>query len=213
MKAYRLIRKAEEDGLIHGVKICPGAPSITHLFFIDDALFVVLEDTREAITLSALLNTYEEISRQKLNLQKSMIYFNKNVNPGGQEIFSNLMGIPRVEEHGKYLGLSSMVGRAKKRCFSYIKGRARNKISGWKENLLSVGGKEVLLKSVTQVISTYAMSIIKLPKKLFDETEILMNRYWWGSTEDGGIKWMMWRRLCRPKSSGGMSFRSLREFN
>jgi hypothetical protein len=36
-----LLAKAEEDGLISGVKICRNAPSISHLLFVDDSLILI----------------------------------------------------------------------------------------------------------------------------------------------------------------------------
>lgn len=150
------------------------------LFFADDSLLICLAEAQEAVTLTVILTTYEEISGQKLNLKKSEVCFSRNVGRARQEIFSGLMGIPRVDEHGKYLGLPSVVGRAKKPCFAYLKERVWNRISGWKENLLPVGGKEIMLKSVAEALTAYTMSIFKLLKKLCDAVEILMNRYWWG---------------------------------
>jgi hypothetical protein len=32
-----LLKKAEEDNLIQGVRICPNAPSVSHLLFADDS--------------------------------------------------------------------------------------------------------------------------------------------------------------------------------
>jgi hypothetical protein len=39
------------------------------------------------------------------------------------------------------------------------------KTNGWKEKLLSVGGKKILFKSAVQAIPMYAMSVFKIPKK------------------------------------------------
>ena len=66
----------------------------------------------------------------------------------------------------KYLGLPANVGVDKTDCFSFLIERIVKRISGWKEKLLSAGGKEILLKAVIQAIPTYAMSVFKIPKKL-----------------------------------------------
>ena len=65
----------------------------------------------------------------------------------------------------RYLGLPANVGVDKTDCFKFLIERTVKKISGWKEKLLSVKGKEILLKSVIQAILTYAMSIFIIPKK------------------------------------------------
>ena len=66
----------------------------------------------------------------------------------------------------KYLGLPAHVGADKSDCFKFLIERIVKKISGWKEKLLSAGGKEILLKIVIQAIPTYAMSVFKIPKKM-----------------------------------------------
>ena len=64
----------------------------------------------------------------------------------------------------KYLGLPANIGTDKSKCFQFLIVRIIMKISGWKEKLLSSGGKEILLKSVVQAIPTYAMSVFKISK-------------------------------------------------
>jgi hypothetical protein len=44
--------------------------------------------------------------------------------------------------------------------------RIIQRINRWKENLLSIGGKEILLKAVAQAIPVYAMSVFQIPKCL-----------------------------------------------
>ena len=85
--------------------------------------------------------------------------------------------------HPKYLGLPSIIGKSKTEVFAKIKERVGKKLSSWREKLLSIGGKEVLIKVVVQAIPTYTMSCFQLPKGLCDEMEGMMRRFWWGQRQ------------------------------
>ena len=67
-------------------------------------------------------------------------------------------GIRAVVFSKKYLGLPSMISRSKNNFFQFIKNRVWKRIQSWKKELLSKGGKEVLIKAVAQAIATYTMS-------------------------------------------------------
>ena len=108
--------------------------------------------------------------------------------------------------HSKYLGLPSIIGKSKTKVFTEIKKRVGKKLSGWKEKILSIGGKEVLIKVVVQAISTYTMSCFQLPKGLYDEMEGMMRRFWWGQRkQETNITWVSWK-MCKSKLRGGMGF-------
>ena len=42
--------------------------------------------------------------------------------------------------------------------FAEVKERVGKKLAGWKVKMLSMGGKEVLIKVVAQAVPTYTMS-------------------------------------------------------
>ena len=87
-------------------------------------------------------------------------------------------------------------------------------MQGWKEKLLSSAAKEVLIKSILQVIPTYAMSLFLLPQGLCDEISSLCKRFWWGQQADKkGLMWHKWRDICKPKCQGGLGFRDIEVFN
>lgn len=132
----------------------------------------------EAYALRQIFQIYEECYGQRLNLQKSDIYFSPNVDPMVAEQFEQIMGIPSVSAYSKYLGLPAMVGRSKTSCFEYLRDNIWDRLMGYKENLLSIGGREVLLKSVVQPLPTYSMSIFKIPKEICDDIKVIMNRLW-----------------------------------
>ena len=48
---------------------------------------------------------------------------------------------------------------------------------GWKEKTISKAGREVLIKTMTQTIPTYSMSIFKLPTKMCDDINSVSAKY------------------------------------
>lgn len=64
-----------------------------------------------------------------------------------------------VSKYEKYLALPQMIGRKKTSFFNDVKLKALNKISNWQHEMFSSGGREVLIKTVAQVIPTYTMSV------------------------------------------------------
>lgn len=51
---------------------------------------------------------------------------------------------------------------------------------GWKEKLLSKGGKEILIKAVTSTILVYAMSCFHLPTSFCNKINTIVAKFWWG---------------------------------
>ena len=73
----------------------------------------------------------------------------------------------------KYLGLPVVGGKSKVNTFKNLQDRIIKRVMGWKEKTISKAGREVLIKMVAQAISTYSMSIFKLPKVCDDINSVL----------------------------------------
>ncbi|KAK2645721.1 hypothetical protein Ddye_020916 [Dipteronia dyeriana] len=74
-----------------------------------------------------------------------------------------VFGVGNSQSHDKYLGLHTLVGKNKKKTFNDIKESVWKKLRGWKVSMLSLGGKEVLIKVVVQAMPTYTISIFQFP--------------------------------------------------
>ena len=64
--------------------------------------------------------------------------------------------------------------------FVEVKERVGKKLARWKEKMLSIGGKEVLIKAMAQAVPTYTMSFFFLLKRLCEEIEGMIRKFWWG---------------------------------
>jgi hypothetical protein len=115
------IHHYESRGLLHGVRICRGCPSISHLLFADDSFIFCKASVSEVNNLKHVLDTYEMASGQAINYQKSAIAYSRNTDPLCRAHINNLLGVVESMGHGKYLGLPSIIGRDKKFIFSLLK--------------------------------------------------------------------------------------------
>ena len=87
-------------------------------------------------------------------------------------------------------------------------------IQGWKEKLLSIAGREILIKVVIQAIPIYTMSCFKILKCLIKVLEVLIRKFWWGYNDaTKKVHWVSWERLCEAKELGGMGFKEIEKFN
>ena len=122
---------------------------------------------------------------------------------------------PMLDAHPKkYLGLPSLIGRSKKQIFNEVKERVGKKLMGWKEKMLSIGGREILIKAVARAIPTYTMGFFLLPKGLYEDIKRMMRNFWWGQRQqESKIAWVGWFKMCKSKWKGGMRFRDLYAFN
>lgn len=73
-----LLKQSEENGALKGVRVCPGAPSVSHLLFADDSLILFRANRGDAQQLQRILRIYEECSGQVINKEKSAIMFSTN---------------------------------------------------------------------------------------------------------------------------------------
>lgn len=145
-----------------GMRISTNGPYISHLLFADNSLIFCQASLNQVSNIKRILDLYGRSSGQVVNLEKSLVIFNKNT---AQEIRDDvcreLEGV-NEQKKGKYLGLPLMIGRSKNEVFCFIIEAVKKKVTNWKNKFLSKAGKELLVKSVINALMIYALSYYKL---------------------------------------------------
>ena len=73
-----LFHQASVSGHLKGIQSCRGGPWVSHLFFTDDSLLFGQANISKCKKILEILNLYEGSSSQKINREKTSIYFSSN---------------------------------------------------------------------------------------------------------------------------------------
>lgn len=151
-----------------------------------------------------ILSSYGAWSGQQVNYRKSSILFSANVDETEQQVLASSLGVQLMERDAIYLGFPLFMNRAPTTSYNFLVQKIEKKLQGWKENLLSHAGREVLIKSSLASIPSYHMSLGILPQRTIYSMEKYMRNFDWGYTSQGRHCFLRaWDVLKLPKSEGG----------
>ena len=108
------IHRAAKNQCLICISICKGCPRVTHLLFADDSILFYKASVGESRELRYILQKYEEASGQKINTDKSSIFFSPNTTQVTKDEILDTLGPMQDTRHTRYLGLPSFIGRSKK---------------------------------------------------------------------------------------------------
>ncbi|KAL6208601.1 hypothetical protein ACLB2K_019550 [Fragaria x ananassa] len=160
------------------VYLSPNCPGLSHLMFADDTIFFTKATTSNCQVLRNILDSYCAASGQAINFDKSSVFFSANTADPKKSASATVLQIPFVSQPGVYLGLPTLWGNSKRSAMTFIREQIRQKIEGWKANILSQAGREVFIKSIAMVVPTYPMSIFLLPKTLCKAINSDLSNFW-----------------------------------
>ena len=74
-----MISNAIMDESLHGIRVAPTAPSVSHLFFADDSIIFARATPEEVDIIRSILKFYEDSSGQQVNFDKSQLLSSRKV--------------------------------------------------------------------------------------------------------------------------------------
>jgi hypothetical protein len=209
-----LLQNKEESGHLAGIRNGRHGPQISHLLFADDSIFFARSDDRSVTALNDTLQLYCDGSGQKINHDKSSVFFGPHCEGGVKQSVKDRLGVQSEVLQDTYLGMPTDIGRSPTLAFNFLQDRVWKRIMGVSDRPLSRAGKDIFLKSVVQAIATHIMNCFEISVSTCDRMRRAIADFWWGV--EGGRKKMHWRSwdwLSAPKSMGGLGFCDLVLFN
>lgn len=143
----QLLALAKVERRISATRMDRGSVSVSHLFFANNNMLFGEAYMEGAFNMKNVIKEYEMMPSQLVNFDKSLIYFSENVDLNTQNQVSRILWVRISNNPKRYLGLPTMVGCRKKHAFLDIKEHFGKFLHNWSMRVLSVGGKEVFLKS------------------------------------------------------------------
>ena len=171
-----IMKEAVEKGVFHGCKLPNGGPTISHLQYVDDTVFIGDWYTSNSKNISRVLRCFHLSSGLKVNFNKSSLF---GVGVNDMEVSSLAAAINcKVGRFPmKYLGLPIGVSMNRLEHWGPVIDKFRSKLSRWKASALSAGGRRLLCKTVLGNLSLYFFSIFKVPKKVCNKLESFRSRF------------------------------------
>ncbi|KAL6343049.1 hypothetical protein AAG906_017861 [Vitis piasezkii] len=188
----QLLSCARNGGFISGFKVGERGREgllVSHLLFSDDTLIFCDAEADQLQYLSWTFMWFEAISGLKVNLSK------------------------RRSLPTSYLGLPWSPYKST-RVWDAVEERFRKRLSLWKRQYLSKGGRLTLLKSTLSSLPTYFLSLFVIPKKVCARLEKIQRDFLWGGGAlENKPHLVSWKAICATKKEGGLGIRSLSTFN
>ena len=200
-------------GLYSPIMVGDHNVSLSHLLYVDDALFIGVWSKQNMENLVGILHCYYLASGLRLNLGKSNL-FGVGVSFTEVERLALLIGCGAAKFPFTYLGLPVGANMSRVKSWDSLMEKFNRRLSSWKVNSLSIGGRSVLLKAVLGALGIYYMSLFVLPVAVAKKMEALRARFFWGGTAaKRKMHWVQWDKVLAAKEAGGLEIGSIVSFN
>ncbi|GJV93362.1 RNA-directed DNA polymerase, eukaryota [Tanacetum coccineum] len=146
-----------DEGMFKGIKLGGDMVNLSHMFYADDAVFVGQWCESNITTLVHVLDCFYKVSGLRINMSKSKI-MGVHVDDEKVNRAADKLGCLVFKTPFAYLG--SIVGgnMSRKHLWNETVDKVKMRLSKWKMNTLSIGGRLTLIKSVARDLDGRALS-------------------------------------------------------
>ncbi|PWA52848.1 reverse transcriptase domain, Reverse transcriptase zinc-binding domain protein [Artemisia annua] len=207
------LQNAVGSGLIRGSKVGDSGLIISHLFYADDVVITSEWNSQDMDNIIRVLHVFYLASGLKLNIAKSNLY---GIGVSLEEIedMAHASGCAPGIVPFTYLGLPIGSNMNSIMNWQPLIDRFHQKLSSWKANLLSIGGRLTLIKAVLGSLGIYYLSIFKCPESVLKILESIRASFFWGGSRDHKkMSWIKWDNILASYDKGGLNIGSLKAFN
>lgn len=184
-------------------------PNITHQQYADDTILPGKSTIVEASGFKSIINSYMMASGQRVNKDKSEIFF-LNTKKDIEDRICEMMGFRKGQFPCKYLGIALEKGSKSCKVWENTIEKLEARIGGWKDKWLSKAGKVTKIGSVLSAIPIYPLSCLPLSKSFRNKLESkLRNFLWKDCVEDKKLALIKWENISKPKTLGGLGIKNL----
>nr|GEY66102.1 RNA-directed DNA polymerase, eukaryota [Tanacetum cinerariifolium] len=190
--------------LFKGIKIGGGLVNLSHLFYADDAVVVGQWCDSNITTLVHVLECFHKASGLRINMCKSKIM---GVNVEGDMVnrAAGKLGCLVLKTPFSYLGSTVGGNMSRKAMWNDILERVKKRLSKWKMQMLSIGGRLTLVKSVLGSMPIFYFSIFKVPLGVLPELENIRKHFFNGQECNSKKATLVnWKRALSAKERGGL---------
>lgn len=124
------------------------APTLSHLFFVDDSLFFFRASVDSCQAVRDTMKLFCDISGEMINYDKSSVMFSPNTPTRFKHIMRKVLGTPSCEKLGTYLGCNVEVDGRRSASFKPLIDKVQNKINSWQSLALSQAGRLLLINGI-----------------------------------------------------------------
>lgn len=183
------------------------------LQFADDTIFLGEATLYNIFVVKSILRCFELISGLKVNFFKSRIA-GVCVEPSWLRSAASILHCQEMKIPFTYLGIP-LGGNPRRLAFwDPIIYKIRSRLSKWKQQHLSFGGRVCMIKAVLSSLPLFFLSFFKMPAGVLDKCNSILRRFLWGGTdEQRKVAWVRWNDVCKPIGDGGLGVRDWKTFN
>ncbi|KAJ9564334.1 hypothetical protein OSB04_000300 [Centaurea solstitialis] len=184
---HLMVVKAENSGLLKGVKVGSNNIPISHLQYSDDVILFGPWETENLKNMMKLMECFYAVSGLKMNLNKTKLY---GIGIKEEEVkeWAGSLGCGFGKLPLMYLGIP--VGTSMHYCANWLPviEKVKKKLAGWRAKVFSFGGRWTLTKSVLGSLSLYYFSLFRAP---------VLESFENGGLNVGSLKDFNWGLLCK----------------